>query len=408
MSLIFFLCFQMLAQLLPPEPTPSPGLTEFSVPDQNVQVTKSPTDQQIASRIQKILEVTKWFNNLSVECREGVVVLKGRAKQKSHSEWAEKLAQNTEGVVAVLNNFDVKTADWFDLAPAKAEAENLIRKTLGYTPYFLASILVFALFIFLAVFVQRLGRRTAEKRVQNPLLIELVAKLFALPVLILGIYLVLKISGLTGMALTILGGTGALGLIVGFAMKNILENYFSGIMLSLRNPYTTGDIVEIGGKQGVVQKLTTRGTILVDFDGNHIIIPNTIIYGNLIVNLTANPSIRIKFKINIPHDDDIAKTRQVIMKVLRSVPEILTKPEPLTLVEEFVPNEIVFQVYFWIDSKKTSYTRIRSLVMELVKNALSDSRKIVPRPILETKNESGALLNEASRGRHMDQGKDLT
>ena len=208
------------------KPTAKPVIPALEISDtaagisrskQSIQVPHEPRDSQIAVRIQRILEATKWFTNPKVESLEGIVTLKGSVAQKAQKEWAENLARDTEGVVAVINTIEIPTGEWFDLRPAEQETRDLIKRATGFTPYLLASILVMIVVAFAAVFAARLGRRAAKRRFTNSLMIELIAKLFALPVILLGLYLVLRISGLTGVAVTVLGGTGALGLVAGFA-----------------------------------------------------------------------------------------------------------------------------------------------------------------------------------------------
>jgi small-conductance mechanosensitive channel len=84
--------------------------------------------------------------------------------------------------------------------------------------------------------------------------------------------------------MTLLGGTGVVGLVAAFAIKNILENYFSGIMLSLRRPFIVGDVIEVAGERGTVYTLSTRGTTLIDFEGTYIFIPNSTVMNSIIKN----------------------------------------------------------------------------------------------------------------------------
>jgi small-conductance mechanosensitive channel len=206
----------------------------------------------------------------------------------------------------------------------------------------------------------------------------------------------LRISGLTGIAVTVVGGTGALGLVAGFALKNILENYFSGVMLSVSNPYNVGDVITVNGKKGVVQTLTTRGTVLVDFDGNHIIIPNSTIYGNTIVNETANPSTRVRFPIGIDYAESPKRVREVILSAIKEAKDVLDKPESLVLMSEFAASAIVYDVFFWIDSRKSSSSRMKSLVMELVRHRLKEQKIKIPGEVRELVISSSDQISQSA------------
>jgi small conductance mechanosensitive channel len=406
-------------------------IENFSRTSKEVPIRQSPGDKQINERILRILEVTGWVKNLRVDTNEGVVRLRGTVDKRSQKDWIEDLAKDIDGVTAVTNEIEIATKGWFDLSPAKIETQSLFKRIVQFIPYLITSALVFALFMTFAFFTNSMGRKAAKRRLKNPLLIEIVAKLFALPVVVVGIYLVLQTSGLTGMAMTILGGTGAVGLIIGFATKNILENYFSGVMLSLRNPYTIGDAVEIDGKQGIVQNLTTRGTILIDYDGNHIIIPNTTIYNGMIINMSANPSLRIKFLVPVSYQANVNRVRSLITQILNDCDEVLKEPEWVITVEEFNLAGTIIGVYFWIDGAKSSLMKMKSKIMEMTKNILeknnidfpgADRFKVQiqrekdhpknqddPRsdPTHTTTSEKGALLENASRGRQIDHGDSL-
>ena len=397
-----------------------------------VEILQTPLDHTIEARLAKIIDASGLVSHGKVISNEGIVTLNGKVAKQSQSEWLEKLVTETEGVIAVLNKLEVGQGEVLDLQPAKEEAGELVRKLVAFLPHILYLLLIVGFFVMVALLLIKIGRNTIGRKIQNPILTELIAKLFALPAVLLCLYFVLQISGLSNTAASVLGGTGALGLIIGFAMKNIMENYFSGLMLSLRKPYKVGDIVEIGGHMGVVQKLATRGTILVDFEGNHIIIPNTIIYGNTIINMTSNPSIRIKFTIDIPHWHDTAKVRTVIKKALAEMPEVLKDPDSRILVDEFTLASVKFKIYFWFDSN-SSYAKIKSFAMENIKNRLNENdiqlavetmqihlvnephpTIVSPKRRKETHNKSDTqsertdVLKVAEKGRSLDHGKELS
>src|SRR5690606_3279323 len=127
----------------------------------------------------------------------------------------------------------------------------------------------------------------------------------AAPVLLIGIYLVLRITGLTKIAATVVGGTGLIGLILGFAFRDIVENFLASVLISIQRPFRLGETIQVLNFTGVVQAVTTRGTVLMTLEGNHVQIPNTTIYKEAIVNLSANPNIRMDFMVGIGYDASI-------------------------------------------------------------------------------------------------------
>ena len=114
-------------------------------------------------------------------------------------------------------------------------------------------------------------------------------------IMLLGVYVFLRLAALTEFAVAVMSGTGLIGLILGFAFKDIAENFISSMLLSIQRPFKIDDVIEVDGRLGVVRKVTARATTLVDFDGNHIQIPNATVYKNVIKNFTANPKMRVLY-----------------------------------------------------------------------------------------------------------------
>lgn len=141
----------------------------------------------------------------------------------------------------------------------------------------------------------------------------------------------------------------------------------------------TGEIVGIGNFEGVVQSVTTRGTTIMNYEGNNITFPNSFVMNTTIKNLTRNPNMRADFQVGIGYDDSIDHARDVILSVLGELPDqILSEPEPLVTVEELGAATVNMQVYFWFDAIKYSKLKIRSLVIQRVKEALVKAKISLP------------------------------
>ena len=152
-------------------------------------------------------------------------------------------------------------------------------------------------------------------------------------VVLLGTYIVLRVSGLTQLALTLLGGTGLIGLAVGIAFRDITENFLASIFLSIQRPFEAGDLIEVSGVTGYVQQLNMRTTIVMTLDGNLVQIPNASVYKSTIRNFTTNANRREDFVVGIGYDDAIDEAQEIARKVMADHPAILKDPEPLVLAE---------------------------------------------------------------------------
>ena len=343
-----------------------PGTGEIEAPAK-VEVTPT-ADEDISRRLQSILESTEWYEQPEITVEDGVVFINGRARRREYRDWAEKLASHTEGVVAVVNRLRVERSPW-DFTPALEELGDFWRQSVKSLPLILFGLIILALFWLLTRLVAAIARRLMERRRVKPLLREVAAKAVAVPVFLIGLYIVLKISGLTRLAVTVLGGTGIAGLIIGIAFRDIMENFLASILISMRNPFRSGDLIEIEGHTGIVQRVTTRGTVLIDFAGNHVQIPNATVYKNTIVNYTANPKRRMEFSVGIGYDDSIRKAQEAALQVIASHPAVLDDPEPLVLVESLGASTVNLKVLFWFDGTRYNGFKIKSSLIRLVKHA---------------------------------------
>ncbi len=196
--------------------------------------------------------------------------------------------------------------------------------------------------------------------------------------MILGAYVVLYVSGLTRLALTVLGGTGLVGLILGIGFRDITENFLASVFLSIQTPFQTGDLVEINGVQGIVQRMTVRSTVLMTLDGNHVQIPNSAVYKSTIRNFTANPKLRLDFTVGVGYDVPVAQAQDVALRVLQHHPAVLGDPEPWVLAESLGPASVVIRIYFWIDGHKHNGLKVRSALIRLVKQDFEEAGITMP------------------------------
>lgn len=223
-----------------------------------------------------------------------------------------------------------------------------------------------------------ISRRMLQRRMRNRLLREVVAKAVAIPVFLAGLYIALRISGLTQLAATVLGGTGLLGLVIGIAFRDIAENYLASILISMQRPFAMGDRIEVAGCNGFVQSVTTRGTLLMTVDGNHVQIPNATVYKSTIRNFTANPRCRRDFVVGIGYRDSIALAQETALQVLRAHEGVLADPEPLVLVESLTSSAVRLRILFWVDLARHSDGKVLSAVIRHVKQAYQVAHISIP------------------------------
>ncbi|MCA9259232.1 MAG: mechanosensitive ion channel [Planctomycetales bacterium] len=358
--------------------TPKSSEPASAEPPAQVDINPEANDSEIAARLTRILNATGWFAEARVRVDEGVAFLDGMADDEKKKDWASKLASNTQDVVAVANNLEIRDEFRWDFTPAWKELDQLRRNMILAVPALVVSLAILALSYFVAKLVAKLARRIASRRTGNQLLRDLTARALAVPVVLVGIYLALRVAGLTRLAATVLGGTGLIGLILGIAFRDIAENFLASLLLSVKQPFRAGDLVLVEGRKGYIQSVTTRGTTLMTLDGNHVQIPNATIYKSVIENFTSNPNVRQDFVVGIDYDDSISAAQDALLEVLRDHEAVLADPEPLVLLEELAASSVDLRVIYWIDGTVHSGPKVRSSIIRLCKRALTEHGFTMP------------------------------
>ncbi|MCK0139246.1 mechanosensitive ion channel family protein [Aliiroseovarius sp. F47248L] len=352
--------------------------TEVVDTDQTISVIESVRDDQIAARIQAILKATGWYEGVQVEVQDGIVFLDGTATSSKRQDWARDLAAKTDGVVAVVNRLAVAQDTDFSIDPAISELRSLWDKTVAAAPLILLAFLILPLALFLSTGVARLARWVLKKRLGSPFLRDVTARFIALPVFLVGLYIVLQIAGLTQLAISVLGGAGVIGIVIGFAFRDIAENFLASLLLSLRQPFRRGDFVDVAGHQGIVHSMNTRSTVLVSPEGNHIQIPNAAVFKATIENFSASPSRRGSFEVGIGYDASISDVQEIILRELAEHEAISNEPEPMVLADTLGASTVIIKIYYWFNGETISPLKLKSVLIRRVMKALTDAGISMP------------------------------
>lgn len=358
-------------------PTPAPDDGPPDAPDR-VEVEPQARDEQIRARLLSIMDATGWFIDPDVRVQDGVVFLMGQTEREDYRTWAGDLARRTQDVAAVVNQIEVLEPSVWDFTPAFNGLREQVRRIIRAIPLMILSIIILSIGWFLARVTVASANRSLRRRQISQLLTNVLARGAGLLVLLLSLYVVFYVAGLTGIALTLLGGTGLLGIALGIAFRDIAENFLASVFLSIQNPFHTGDLVDIDGTLGFVQTLTSRATVLMTVDGNHVQIPNATVYKSTIFNYTSNPNRRQDFIVGIGYDDSVEEAQEVALGIIAEHPAVLADPEPLVLAENFGPSTVDLHVYFWLDGQEHSHLKVKSSVMRQVKRAFEEAGISMP------------------------------
>ena len=365
-------CCVLTLTVMAQEPVGKAGEAQKLTAPAKVDVKPVAHDEEIRKRLQRVLDATDWFTDPQVRVEEGVVFLNGKVESDELKKWAGDLAHNTQDVVAVANRLQVTQQSVWDFRQAWSGVMLLWRDFIRALPFLVLALLILALSVGSALLTTRGVQALLRPRIRTKLLQNVIARAAGGFVVICGVYLILRVSGLTQLALTLVGGTGLIGLIVGIAFRDITENFLASIFLSMQPPFETGDLVEISGVTGYVQQLNMRTTILMTLDGNLVQIPNSSVYKSTLSNFTTNANRREDFVVGIGYDDAINEAQEIARGVLVDHPAVLNDPEPAVLADSLGTSTANLRVYFWINGREHSWLKVRSSVIRLVKRAFQE------------------------------------
>jgi small conductance mechanosensitive channel len=350
-------------------PKSAPANEDLSRPTSKVDIKPVARDEEIRQRLQNILVATEWFKAPQVEVTEGVVFLRGGVESEALKKWAGDLARNTQDVAAVVNRMEIVEPSIWDFGPASGGLVLLWRDFIRSLPLLGFGLVIIVVSLFAGLLTTRGARSVLLRRIRAKLLRNVIASAIGVLVFLFGIYIVLRISGLTQLALTVVGGTGLVGLAVGIAFRDITENFLASVFLSVQRPFEMGDLVEVSGVTGYVQQLNVRTTILMTLEGNLVQIPNATVYKSNLRNFTANANRREDFAVGIGYEDSIDEAQEIARAVLTGHPAVLTDPEPSVLAESLGKATVNLRIYFWINGHEYSWLKVRSSLIRLIKRA---------------------------------------
>jgi len=326
-------------------------------------------DVRIQRRLQELLRTLDGYQNVTITVRGGVVTLRGRTLSFEDVQALDQIAARVEGVVAVDNAVEISTDIRERIAPV---INRLVRRTTGWIaviPVLIIALLMGALVMWVGFRLARL-KQPWNRLAPNEFVAEVFRQVVRLVAVLAGVVVALDIMGASALLGTVLGAAGIFGLAVGFAVRDSVENFIASIMLSLRSPFRPRDLIEIGGDIGNVVRLTSRATILISPDGNHISIPNATVFKARIINYTRHPSRRFSFDLDVTSPGALSGLDQVMLRALRQAEFVLKEPGPSVWANGVSGAGAQFRCVGWVTTAGTSFNGARSDALKRVVAAI--------------------------------------
>ncbi len=168
----------------------------------------------------------------------------------------------------------------------------------------------------------------------------------------------------------LIAGLGVSSVAIGFAFKDILQNWLAGLLILLRQPFHVHDQISVNGHEGTVQRIETRATIIKTYDGQRIVIPNSDIYTNAIVVRTAHDIRRSEYDVGIGYGDGIENACNVIKSAIAKAAHVEADPGPEALVWDLAASWVTIRARWWTKSLQTDVIHTKSSVIQEIKLAL--------------------------------------
>lgn len=361
--IILLLSFPANAQDSPAQPT---GTIEVEDSAQQ--------DAAIAVRLRDILSELEGYGDVTVTVSSGIVSLRGTALDGEAIARLGELVSRVDGVVTIENEVKETTDVVQRLNPAIERFITRINQVVAFVPLALVALLVFTLIVF-AGFALARRKQLWDGLAPNAFIANIYRQIIRVATIVAAVVVALDIVGATALLSTILGAAGIIGLAIGFAVRDTVENFIASILLSMRQPFRPNDLIEIGGDVGKVIRLTSRATILLSLDGNHIRIPNATVFKSRIINFTRNKSRRVTFDQTVDAGKGLKQQRRVVLDTVKALPFVLETPAPNVWIEAADQDKAVLRVSIWVNQRESDVSLARGEAIRIVRDSLLEAAK---------------------------------
>lgn len=243
----------------------------------------------------------------------------------------------------------------------------------------------------LSSFVQRRIKFRLVNKSPNHITANFTSQLIGFALKSIVVFTSLYLLGLSSFTNKLLAGAGLLTFVIGFALKDIGENFLAGIILAFKSPFRLDDLIEIAGIEGFVKDISIRETLLKTLDGKDVFLPNSIILKNPLFNYTIDGFLRYGFTVGIAYENNPTEAIMIMIETVNNIEGVLKgEKKPTITIDEFATNTVNINVRFWVDTfkstKRSNHHSIRSEVMNDVVAALIENGFSLPASIVELKN----------------------
>lgn len=247
-------------------------------------------------------------------------------------------------------------------------------------PSVLLGVLIFVLFLFIAKGTRNIVHRIMQYR--NPLNLAMVlGRLSQWGVILIGMLVAVTVAFPSFTPANLISALGITGIAIGFAFRDIFENFLAGILILITEPFRVGDQIVYGEYEGTVENIETRATMLRTYDGRRIVIPNAELYKNSVTVNTAFEMRRMEYDFGIGYGDDIDLAKQIMADAMRKIKDVLQEPQPDFLTVDLSDCSVKIRARWWIQPpRRADVLEVTDKVISTIKMALTSNGIDLPFP----------------------------
>lgn len=246
-------------------------------------------------------------------------------------------------------------------------------------PNILVALVVFVAFIYIARFAGRSVRKLLKKRGRENFG-EILGSFVKWVTLIIGVMLAVTIMSPNLTPADLIASLGVSSVAIGFAFKDILQNWLAGILILMRRPFEIGDQIVVNDFEGTVERIETRATIIRQYNGKRIVVPNSEIYTNSVKVITANDLIRSQYDIGLGYDQDRDKAMKILKETIENT-EGVSKNKPIDVLPwDQADSWLTIRIRWWTESERAKVVKIYSDVILNTQNAMDKAGIDLPFP----------------------------
>lgn len=265
---------------------------------------------------------------------------------------------------------------------------------LAHLPYLILGVVVLLIFVVAARILKRVLLMAGRRTRLDLTLADLLGRLVSAFTIVLGLFVAAVVIFPTFNPGDLITGLGITTVAIGFAFKDVLQNFFAGILILWRRPFIVGDEVKVGNYEGTVEEITTRSTRVRTYDGERAVLPNGDVYTGAVLVRSAYSSRRVRVSVGIGYKDSIDQARSIIHQVLSETEGVLQEPGPWVYVAELGPSSVNLNVFFWTNSRQANVLMLTDRVISGIKLALEKAGIDIPYPHTVVMQQSSRATKE--------------